>query len=92
MAKLALSDTFVSQRNDISVERTRAKIDKALRMLAGMPELGSRQVPLSAKARFGAGIRKLSISPYLIVYRYDRPSDVVFVYCLLYVPAIREAW
>ena len=88
MARLAVSEAFVSKRNELESQRIRSRVDKALFEIAQFPRLGSRIIPLSTRTRFGNGVRKITVAPYQIIYPFDPKADVVYVGDLLYTPSI----
>ncbi len=42
-------------------------------------DIGSKAVPESIRSEFGAGVRKLAVNPFNLVYTYDAERDIVFV-------------
>ena len=90
MARLAVSDDYVTRRNEIGSDRMRKRLDDALVSLWRFPRLGSKVVSRQVRRRYGKGVRKVTVAPYQIIYSYDAASDTVFVYNLLFTPAIRD--
>lgn len=83
MARLRVYIDFLRKRNRLSSPRLRAHVDEMLRTIELMPGVGSSLVEPSLKARYGEDILKALVSPYLIVYEYDRTEDIVLVYDLI---------
>lgn len=83
MARLRVYTDFLRKRNRLSSPRLRAHVDEMLRTIELMPGVGSSLVEPSLKARYGEDILKALVSPYLIVYEYDRTEDIVLVYDLI---------
>ena len=42
-------------------------------------DIGSKAVPESIRSEFGAGVRKLAVNPFDLVYTYDAERDIVFI-------------
>ena len=42
-------------------------------------DIGSNAVPESIRSEFGAGVRKLAVNPFDLVYAYDAERDIVFI-------------
>lgn len=77
MAKLVYSDAFVGDMTMVKLARRRNEIFDRVDLLSDFPELGSANVPESIRLRFGDSVRKLVVSPFDIVYDYDRSSESV---------------
>lgn len=54
-----------------------------------MPLMGALEGNRRAIRAFGPKVRRAVVKPYVIIYRYDEPSDTVFVLDLIYGPHIR---
>ena len=89
MTKVLLSEGFKQDLLGVESDRVLSAIFNALDLLEVMPTAGSRDVPESALALFGPGVRKLVVSPFDIIYRYDEVSDEVRVAGLIHQ---RAAW
>lgn len=87
MARMVYAETFLSKRAEVSSTRLRSRIDEMLRTIEQMPGVGSALVTRSIRRRYGNNILKAIVSPYLIIYRYDRINDAVYVYDLVYARA-----
>ena len=48
-------------------------------MIEGAGDIDSKAVPESIRSEFGAGIRKLAVNPFDLVYTYDAERDIVFI-------------
>lgn len=83
MRSFALSRNFLLKRSEVASEKTRSRIDGMLATIRAMPGVGSSLVPESIHRRYGPGILKAVVSPYLIIYRYDRSCDAVRILDLL---------
>ena len=71
------------KRAEVASERTRSRIDGMLATIRAMPGVGSSLVTDSIRCRYGHDVLKAIVAPYLIIYRYDRPRDTVYVFDLL---------
>lgn len=89
MTRVLLSEGFKQDVLIVESDRVLAGIFRALDLLEIMPTAGSRDVPASASALFGQGVRKLVVSPFDIIYRYDEDADEVRVAGLIHQ---RAAW
>lgn len=83
MARLRVYTDFLRKRNLLSSPRLRTHVDEMLRTIELMPGVGSSLVEPSLRARYGDDMLKALVSPYLIVYEYDRAKDIVLVYDLI---------
>lgn len=83
MAKLRVYIDFLNKRNALKSTRTRARVDKMLRTIEQMPGVGSSLVAPSVRERYGQHVLKALVSPYLIIYEYDRAQDTAFIYDLI---------
>ena len=88
MASIGYSENFLNKRADVLSDRTLSQIDCMLRTIEFMPGVGSSLVSESLTSRYGSDILKVLVSPYLILYRYDRDTDTVSVYDLVYAPSV----
>ena len=48
-------------------------------MIEGAGDIDSKAVPESIRSEFGAGIRKLAVNPFNLVYAYDVERGIVFI-------------
>ena len=48
-------------------------------MIEGAGDIDSKAVPESIRSEFGAGVRKLAVNPFDLVYIYDAERDIVFI-------------
>ena len=48
-------------------------------MIEGAGDIDSKAVPESIRSEFGAGIRKLAVNPFDLVYIYDAERDIAFI-------------
>ena len=83
MAKLVVRRSFIDKRNDVRSKRARDHIDAMLRTIEGMPGVGSALVANSIRRRYGNCVLKALVSPYVIIYRYDRDIDTAYVLDLI---------
>jgi len=75
---IRIANSFVEDAAVVYSEKLLERIQQTLNMLVANPEIGSQNVRKSLIERYGTGIRKLSISPFVLVYRYqDGTVDVL---------------
>lgn len=86
-AELRIADEFVYDLTTITSQRLLKEIREAVSLLADHPEMESPDVRPSLTRAFGSGIRKLTVSPFVIVYRYH--DDIVDVLSCVYGPRVR---
>ena len=60
-----------------TVDDLEAEISAAFQRLADHPEIGRRP-------EIGAGLRSITVKPYVVLHRYDRARDTVFVLRVLH--------
>ena len=85
-ALVRIADEFVFALSGVYSERVLDQIKKSVELLADFPEIGSVNVRKSLVNRYGSGIRKLVVSTFIIVYRYE--DGVVDVLALVYGPSV----
>ena len=86
-ARVRNADEFVYDLAEVFSRRVLDQVRKNVELLAYFPELGSANVRESLVERYGPHLRKIAISTFVIVYRYE--NDVVDVLALVYGPSIR---
>ncbi|MBR1830763.1 MAG: type II toxin-antitoxin system RelE/ParE family toxin [Atopobiaceae bacterium] len=89
MAKVLVTGPFVNARNAVQSTRLRDRIDSMICSVSQMPLMGALEGNRRAIRAFGPKVRRAVVKPYVIIYRYDEPSDTVFVLDLIYGPHIR---
>lgn len=89
MARLVFTEGFLQDAARVSSPDKLAEIERAVRLLEDFPELGSRNVPRSVEARHGGGLRRLSVPPFVVVYRWLEEDGEVAVLGMMHG---REAW
>lgn len=86
-AELRIADEFVYDIAGITSQRLLAEIHDAVSLLADNPKMGSPNIRNSLRVAFGGGIRKLVVSPFVIIYRYQ--DGIVDVLACVYGPRVR---
>ena len=84
MARLIYSDAFIEDMLTVELENKREEILTKVDLLSNFPDLGSRNIPDSIRARYGDSVRKLVTSPFDVVYEHDASSDTVHVLGLIH--------
>lgn len=85
-AQLRIADEFAYALSNIYSKRVLAQIRKLIELLAENPEMGSADVRDSLTKLYGSNLRKLAVSKFLIIYRYD--DQFVDVIALVYGPTV----
>ena len=88
MAKLVVYNGFVESLGGLTSERLLQNVSNMLRTIEHMPGVGSNLVPDSIRHAFGPNVLKALVSPYEIIYEYDRDANTVYVYDLIYCPNV----
>ena len=84
MARLVYSDAFIEDMTTVALASERNEIFDKADLLSDFPDLGSANVPSSIRSRFGDSVRKLVVSPFDIVYEYDRASESAYLLGLVH--------
>lgn len=84
---LRITEEFIDGLARIYSKRVLDQIKNLVSLLETASELGSSQVRPALTARYGKGIRKLPVSTFIIVYRFD--GQTVDVLALVYGPTIK---
>ena len=69
-------------RENVTSLRVLNSIERALKSLETIPEMGSSDLPRSIEERFGATVRKLACPPFLVIYEYFPDEDLAVAYGL----------
>ena len=83
MARLLFSNQFLDDAATVRSPRANEHLHGVLRMIERFPESGPARRRASAIDRLGPDVRTCAISPFDLVYRYDRESDTVYLYGLV---------
>lgn len=83
---IRFSDEFVEGLAGIWPQRVLDHVRSLLGLLQAQPELGSPDVRASLARRYGTNLRKLTVSTFVIVYRFS--GDVVDVLAIVHGPQI----
>lgn len=78
MAEVLYADGFFEEMAQVETKRVRDNILDATELLAVMPQMGSTNLPRSISQKYGADVRKLVVSPFLVLYK-SLPGDKVLV-------------
>lgn len=89
MSELIYTEGFIADIAQIRFESKRNEIKRHVDLLSGFPELGASTLPRPLVEQHGTTVRKLVVSPFLIVYEYREEEDVVYLLGLIYQ---RSAW
>lgn len=83
---IRIADEFIEGLAHVWSHRVLDHIKSLINLLATDPELGSTQVRASLVRRYGANLRKLTVSTFVIIYRFD--GSVIDVLALVYGPSV----
>ena len=89
MTKLLYSDRFASDLAGVTSANIERKIFDILDTIEAADDIGSKAVPESIRSEFGAGVRKLAVNPFNLVYTYDAERDIAFIEASIHQ---RTAW
>lgn len=84
---IRLTEEFIQNLSCIYSERVLDQIHSLVSILPQNPEIGSSNVRNSLENRYGTNIRKLAVSTFVIVYRFD--GIRIDALALIYGPTIR---
>lgn len=85
--RLRIAREFIEGLSTIYSERLLTQIRGILETLQITPEIGSAHVRESLTQRYGSGLRKIAVSTFIIVYRFD--GQTVDVLALVYGPRVQ---
>ncbi|MEG2851066.1 MAG: type II toxin-antitoxin system RelE/ParE family toxin [Raoultibacter sp.] len=77
MTSLVYTEGFVQDAAQVYSSSKRTEIRETIDLLAVVPTMGSTAIPSSIKKLFGASVRKLVISPFLVIYEYTESENTV---------------
>ena len=89
MAEIIYTDSCIEDMLSVQLEGKRGEIFQRIDLLSSFPDLGSANVPDSITERHGNNVRKLTVSPFDVVYEYSPEEDAVYVLGLVHQ---RAAW
>ena len=69
MAEVLYADSFFDEMAQVETKRVRDNIMDATDLLAVIPEMGSTNLPASIVEKYGDDVRKLVVSPFLVLYK-----------------------
>jgi len=78
VAEVLYANTFFAEIEQVETKRVRDNILDATELLAVIPEMGSTNLPKSIVEKYGPDVRKLVVSPFLVLYKL-LPADRVLV-------------
>jgi hypothetical protein len=86
-AILRVTESFIEDTGRIYSPRVNERIRQCLNMIEHNPDIGSPLARPYLTERYGADIRTVAISTFVLVYRHN--GDFVDVLALVYGPTIR---
>ena len=84
---IRIADEFITSLAGITSERLIERIRRGVELLETFPELGAAEVRPYLAKKYGPDIRKLAISTWVLVYRFD--GVTVDVLALVYGPQVK---
>lgn len=84
MTELVYTASFLEDMLSVELESKEEEIFSLCDLLAENPGLGSANLPLSIRQRYGEQVSKLVASPFDVVYEHDMMSDTVFLLGLVH--------
>lgn len=79
MNRLIYSDGFLEDMLSVESERIETAIFDAIALLPYIPVLGSKGLPSSIERDFGIDSRKISVSPFDIIYKIVEDDDFLIL-------------
>lgn len=89
MPKLEFSERFAKDLALAESPKLEARILSCLDSIESFGEFGSANIPASIKQEFGAGVRKVAIKPFDLIYTLYSEQDLVRIEALVHQ---RAAW
>lgn len=83
---IRLSEEFIEGLAQVWSPRVLDHVRDLIETLSANPEIGSPRVRHSLRRRYGDSLRKLPVSTFVIVYRFD--GETVDVLALVYGPSV----
>jgi plasmid stabilization system protein ParE len=84
---LRITDEFIASLAEIQSDKLLGRIYDQVNLVSAYPDSGSPDVRPSLTFRYGQGLRKLVVPPYIIVYRHA--DEFVDVLALVHGPAVK---
>ncbi|MGN0286115.1 MAG: type II toxin-antitoxin system RelE/ParE family toxin [Atopobiaceae bacterium] len=84
--QLRIAEEFSEGLSTIHSTRVLQRIRSLLELLSTQPQIGSPDVRPVLTVRYGAGLRKLAVSTFVIIYRLD--GQTIDVLAIVYGPSI----
>lgn len=79
MSKVILTEPFLQQMQQVESARVRDRIFHDIELLPAVPHLGSANLPASIIEKYGHNVRKLPITPFLVIYTELPPDDFLIL-------------
>lgn len=89
MPKLEFSERFASDLAAITSCRLEARILSDLDNIEAFGGFGNADVPDSIKAEFGAGVRRVAVNPFDLVYTFYPELDLCRIEALVHQRSVR---
>lgn len=83
------SERFASDLASVTLPKVESRILENLDNIERFGEFGSSMVPESIKEEFGAGVRKVAVNPFDLVYTLYPEQDLVRIEALVHQRAAR---
>ena len=84
MMQLAFAERFLEDMRAVALASKQEEILDAISLLPTVPEMGSRRIPTSIREEFGYDVRKLVVSPFLVIYELMEEEGLIFVHGLVH--------
>ena len=79
--RILFARSFSDGLDDVNSEALLGRIESVITSLSTFPDLGSRIETRELSIRYGGGLRRLPVGPFLLLYRHE--GDVVNVLALV---------
>lgn len=85
--ELRIADEFIYGLSEIRSESLRERIRSLIRSIEQFPEMGSSDIRHSLVEQYGDGLRKVTVSTFIIIYRVT--DDAIEILALVAGPTVR---
>ena len=84
MSRILYTERFLHDMQQVALPSKQSEIYDSIDLLQTIPSLGSARLPQAIEESFGGTVRKLAVTPFLVIYEYLDSEGTILILGLVH--------